>query len=99
MSTLHVFEIDDGEQSWYAAHTSDEALKMHLEPLVGFFPEDVSTIPEKDLPCSLDKIEVRQLPDDEVLKVVDEDNDMKPIERTAAEWAADGKGFVACTCW
>lgn len=96
---MKVYEIDDGEQWWYAADSEDEALKMHLQPLVpGGNVDDLQSIDEKHLPCKLDEIDVTELPDDKVLKVYDEENDCH-VEKTTAEWAAEGKGFIAGTVW
>lgn len=93
----HVFEIDDGEQTWIVAETKDEALREYLKAFVNKVPDDLTTIDSKYLHCLLDEIKVTQWEDDSVLKVYDED-DRVMQEKTAAEWAAEGKCIIACTC-
>lgn len=101
MNDLHVFEVDDGEQWWYAAPNADAALRMHLEPLCGKdLPDDLSMLTEDQLchlDCEIDEIEVRELPDDEMLRVSEDGGEA--VEKTALEWVEDGAGFIAGTVW
>ena len=94
----YLFEIDDGEQTWIVAETADEALREYLTAFVNDVPEDMSTIDQKYLNCLFEEIQVTQWSDDSVLPIYDEDNDVVQ-KKTAAEWAAEGKGFVGCTSY
>lgn len=103
---MKLFELEDGETWWYAAESEDAALRMHLEPIVGpNLPEDLSTIEEKieyHTGCTLSEISITELAPEETLKIRmenDETGKEELVEKTAAEWAADGAGFVACTVY
>lgn len=87
---LKLWEIDDGEQWWYSAETRERAIELHLEPLKR---ADGGC----DLPCEMDELEVTELSPDKKLSVRQDDDSL--VERTAAEWAAEGEGFVAGTVW
>jgi hypothetical protein len=83
--TLHVYEIEDGERNWYVAESPKEALDMHH----GIYGEDT------------EGATVRQLADDEPLKVYQDEpfHDPTPsITKTCGGWATQ-KGVIATTCY
>lgn len=95
----YLYEIDDGEQTWMVAESQDEALRMYLEAfVVDKVPEDLSTIDQTQLNCSLEEIVVKQLENDSILPVHNEDTG-EIDKKTAEEWVKEGKGFVACSCY
>jgi len=96
---MNVFEIDDGEQWWYVAKTKEDALRLHLEPLVrpGTDLSNIYNVDSRDLPCPIDEMEVTQWPPESILIVREEDDTL--MEKTAAEWAAEGEGLIACTVY
>jgi hypothetical protein len=99
--TLHLYEVDDGEQYWYVAESKEEATKMHLEPLLGYYPNDLLNIPDdhkKMMNCEVSEMEITEWEDTKLLEVGSEE-DSSVVKKTAGEWAADGKGFIACTVW
>ena len=99
---MNIYEIDDGEQWWYAAESKERALQLHIEPLVpeGTDLSDLSKVDEgKYLPCLISEMEVSELSSETVLPVRQDDEDGIIIEKTAAEWAAEGEGLVGCTVW
>ena len=100
---MNVYQLDDGEQHFYAAETKEAAIRMHLEPLFppGGLPDDLSTVNDKieyNLGCKLEEIEVGELPPDRELPVRDEDTDTVQ-RKTAAEWASEGAGLIATTAY
>lgn len=95
VSTLKIWEIDDGEQSWYSAESKEEALEMYLEPLRN---PKTGEVDKDQLACLVEEIEVKELPQDAVLPVRNED-DGTTVEKTVREWAAEGKGMVATTAY
>lgn len=98
MTELYVFEIDDGENWWYVAESKEEALEMHLEPLIGAKSlSDVTPEDEQNLNCPVSEMEVKQYKEDTMLKICDEDR-VNYEEKTALEWTVGGKGFLATTC-
>jgi hypothetical protein len=98
---MNVYEIDDGEQWWFAAESKDEALRLYLEPLVpeGTDLSDLSKVlVDHLLDCPVDEIEVNEVPLETELSVTQDDG-VTVIKKTAFEWAADGAGLIAATVW
>jgi hypothetical protein len=97
---MNVYELDDGEQWWYAAESKESALRLHLQPLVkeGTDLSDLSKVDVKDLYCSIDEIEITELKPETILPVFSEDKN-ETVSQTAAEWALEGEGLIACTVW
>ena len=91
---MKIWELDDGEQHWYAANTRDEVMEMHVEPI----RKGDGTVDFKgEFGMEEDEIEITALSDDTVLPVRQDDGSV--ISKTAAEWAVDGMGPVASTAW
>lgn len=97
---MKVFELDDGEQWWYAAESKENALRLHLQPLLkeGTDLSDLSKVDVKDLYCSIEEIEITELSPETILPVFSEDKN-ETVSQTAAEWALEGEGLIACTVW
>lgn len=95
--SLNIYVIDDGEQFWYSAESRGDALKMYLEPLIPG-EIDLENLDESKLPCPLAEIEIEELSSDTLLKIKDGDTG-EVSEKTAAEWAAEGAGYIAGTVW
>ena len=89
---MDIYEVDDGEQHWYAAASKKDALKLHLEPLLT--PDGIL---EDYHGIILDEIVVKQLAPETILPVCQDDG--TKITKTAAEWAAEGEGLVGSTVW
>lgn len=96
---MNVYELDDGEQWWYAADSEEDAIRQHLDPLVppGTDLSDLSKVDVKDILCPLEEIEVTQWQPESKLRVRQDDGSY--VEKTAREWAEEGKGCIACTVW
>jgi len=90
---LAVYEVDDGEQHWYAAESREDALNQHLEPLRSPKTGEITEWSQEEI----DEFDVRQLSSDTVLPVRQEDNSV--VTKTAEEWCADGKGLIASTVY
>lgn len=84
---LSIFKVDDGAVTWVAAENRQEVIARVAEAN-GFTVHDYM----KDYGAEL---EVTELPDGEKLTVTTEE--AKKETKTAAEWAAEGRGIVACT--
>ena len=100
---MNVYEIDDGEQWWYAAVSKEDALRQYVEPLMpeGTDLSNLQSVFEQEkymLPCPWEEISVEEVPADKELSVTQEDG-KTVIKKTAAEWAADGPGLIAATVW
>jgi hypothetical protein len=95
---MNVYEIDDGEQWWYAAQSKDDALRLHLEPMVrpGTDLTDLSKVDVRNLPCSIAEMVVSEISSETILPV---QMDEELISKTAAEWASEGCGLIACTVY
>ena len=91
---LKMWEIDDGERTWYCAESREEAMEMYLEPLTN--AEGVVDLTQ--LGCSPDEIEVTEVSSETRLPIRDEDTG-QTVWKTATEWCADGKGLVASTAY
>jgi hypothetical protein len=100
---MNVYEIDDGEQWWYAAESKEDALRQYVQPLVAENTDlsDLPSVFEKEgciLPCTWEEMEITELPSDAVLPVTQDDG-VTVVKKTAAEWASDGPGLIAATIW
>ena len=84
---LHVYSLDDGEQHWYSSESEDEAIKMHFS-LYG-----------DDYGYDKEEIDVIKMSSDEVIFITNDDMDSTVVKKTASEWAAGGKGFLASTLY
>jgi hypothetical protein len=63
-----------------------------------FDPATVDQVLDREYGITREELEITQLPNDLMLKVENED-DGNTVEKTCAEWAAEGRGFVGCTVW
>lgn len=100
ISKLKLWLIDDGEQHWYSAESKNEALEIHLKLFISNF-SSLSEIDDDELEmeigCRLSEIDIERVNDAKMLSVDTHDHGM--IEKSAKEWAADGKGCVASTVY
>ena len=92
--SLHLWEVDDGEQHWYAASSAERALELHFEPLRD--PKTGKVDCWNDLGIEEEKIEVNQVPDTKILTVRSDDTG-EDEKKTALEWCQEGEGIVATT--
>lgn len=106
---LYVFEVDDGEQHWYAAHDKNEALQMYLEPLLGKTDYErmlngcptysIDEVLQRDVGVKLEELDINQCNDETMVSIYDEADDHSEI-KSFRQWADDnGAGFLASTCW
>ncbi len=89
--TKHVFKINDGEKHWIIARNQYDAILVLAS---------VYDMPESEIIDNLEE-DIKQLPDDELLKVYQEEPFEDPseyIETTCAEWVKGGGDIVASTC-
>ena len=111
---LKLWIVDDGETHWYSASTSEEALKMHLEPMKHPKTGELCDW----IKSEMDEYEVTQMDNDSELEIRLEvwnnlnellENSIKhswiesktivKVTKTAKNWALEGKGIVATTCY
>lgn len=95
-SDLHIFRIDDGETHWVCASSSEEALRIHAG-MFGYssFHEYVEDYSEPgDSGEMYLNVDVYKLKDDDKFWVR---TDSEKVEKTAKEWAENGRGFIAST--
>lgn len=92
---MQVFHIDDhGDNYWFVANSVNDALRMHVEPMLGYYPDDLATIDESKLNSPLSSVNVIQIPENQYIAVRDEETDLLETKR-ASEWAASGPGLLA----
>jgi len=86
---IKMWELDDGETFWIAAYDRDDALSIYMKEL---------SLNVEDLPIPMEEIQISQVDDGEVLSFRMEGEPEKE-SKTAFEWALDGRGIVAGSCW
>lgn len=97
---LHVFKIDDGNESyWFAVASLQEALDEYLR-MMGY--EDLEDA-RREMYLTADEPTVTQEPDDKPFTVANEDPDPGEPEKqtlTCAEWVAKkGRQFWCTTAY
>lgn len=83
----HLYMVDDGEKHWYSAESAAEATQMHFS-LYG-----------DDYGYDKEEIDIIEVNPNKVIFVMNDDMDRRVVKKTASEWAAEGKGFVASTLY
>lgn len=84
-SPLRLYLLDDGERTWFSARSSYDAARV--------FSSEIDAIGEAEKLEMADKVKL--LPDDEQMTV---NIDGIKTTKTAAQWAASGRGIIASTC-
>lgn len=82
---LHLYRHDDSERTWISARSPADAAEVFSEKI-----DHLDAVEKNEIAD-----EMKLIPDDEPVTVYD---GSAKSTKTAAQWAAQGRGVVASTC-